>query len=132
MWVSIIMFLLSYFATKRATGDDGKALLAAGLVGAGTYYATTQTEWGKATLGDFDKQISGTPRPVVDVNGKAVLDANGQPVMQTGSILDKFKDVGVTGAAIAGVAAGGLLGGIKPGWLLAGAGLLALLLLGRK
>lgn len=45
MWATIIMTILSFILTKKKTGSTSKALAVAALAGAGTYYATTQTDW---------------------------------------------------------------------------------------
>lgn len=53
-WLTIIMTLASFFLSKKSGASNTKAALTAGLVGAGTYYVSHETEWGKANLGALD------------------------------------------------------------------------------
>lgn len=130
MWVTLIMFLLTYLTKKRAGASDTDALMTAGLVGAGTYYATTQTDWGKATLGKLNASISGETKPILDANGKVVLDAGGNPMMSSStSLFDLFKSWGATGTATVVGAAGVATGAISPTMIYVGLGLAAILLL---
>lgn len=71
-WLSIIMALLAFFTSKKANpGNKAAALLAAAAVGGGTYYATHETDWGKANLGQLDGVV---------VPGKVTYDADGNAV----------------------------------------------------
>lgn len=77
-WVSIIMALISFFITKNKTGSTSKALAAGAIAGIGTYYVTHETDWGKANLGSLDGVVASTP--LVDKNGAAVLDPQGNAI----------------------------------------------------
>lgn len=77
-WVSIIMALISFFITKNKTGSTSKALAAGAIAGIGTYYVTHETDWGKANLGSLDGVVASTP--LVDKNGAAVLDPEGNAI----------------------------------------------------
>lgn len=81
-WLSIIMALLAFFTTKKSGASSTTAALAAGLAGAGTYYVTHETDWGKANLGSLDGVVTPTGVPMVDkVTGLPVTDsATGEPV----------------------------------------------------
>lgn len=106
-WAAIIMMLLSYFLSKKSGASDTKALLTAGLVGAGTYYVANETEWGQENLnwfeGDNDVQ-TGTQTPVKDANGNIVRDANGnilnKLIDSTGKVLTSWGGTGT--AAVIG------------------------------
>lgn len=122
-WLTIIMFLLSYFAQRAEGASAGKALLTAGLVGAGTYYVTHETEWGQANLGDLDG-VSGTVgEPVLDANGNTIPDGNGGVLRQViGGTTDVLKSWGATGTAgviaTTSAASGGLFSGDNMKYLL--------------
>lgn len=80
--VPIIMALLAFFTTKKATGSTSKAALAAGLTGAATWYATKpEVPADGKSPGDL---IAGPPAPATDATGKPILDANGKPVFVNG------------------------------------------------
>lgn len=96
MWVTLIMILLSFFTAKKNGASTSKALLGAAVVGAGTYYATTQTDWGRSSLGAIDSTIDGwvnpttgartvdpkAVRPILDSEGNQVYGGNGQPLYE--------------------------------------------------
>lgn len=127
-WLSILMFLVTFFLSG---GDEkknrNKALVNAGLVAAGTYYTTHETDWGQRTLGEFDGVVQ-TPTdssPVVDADGKPVSVAGSQvtvPVKPSGesSTTGFWKTLqawGATGtAAVVGTGAAVATGNTK--WLL--------------
>lgn len=76
-WLTIIMALISFFATKKATGGDNtRALAAAGIAGLGTYYVSHETEWGKSTLGQFDGVVT-TPTVGPVIGSATPLNADG-------------------------------------------------------
>lgn len=81
-WLTIIMALLSFFISKKSGASNTKALLTAGLVGAGTYYVSHETDWGKANLGSLDGVASSTTGSlaVLDADGKLVVGATGVPL----------------------------------------------------
>lgn len=53
-WLTIAIMLISFFLTKKKTGSNTKAALVAGLAGAGSYFVTHETDWGRANLGALD------------------------------------------------------------------------------
>lgn len=78
-WFSIIIALLTFFGSKKNGASNTKALLTAGLAGAGSYYVTHETEWGRANLGALDGVVPTGAVPLEGAGG-AVVDANGNPV----------------------------------------------------
>lgn len=110
MWAAIIMALLSFFTAKKAGASDSKALLAAGVAGAGTYYVATETEWGEKNLNWFESEGSdgkAGSTPVTDSTGKALVDSAGNTINKVvGGTADVLKSWGGTGtAAVIGTAA---------------------------
>lgn len=115
-WLSIIMALLTFFTTKKSGASNTTAALAAGLVGAGTYYTTHETEWGKTNLGALDgvNLNAGvkppTTVPVADnATGSGVVLPSDKSGSSTG-VFDVLKTWGATGTATvigAGAAATG-------------------------
>jgi hypothetical protein len=65
--VSIVLALISFFTARRKGASDTTAALAGIGAGAGAYYVTTQTEWGKDVVSAIDNtwinltSPSGTP-----------------------------------------------------------------------
>lgn len=118
-WLTIIMALLSFFASKKSGASNTKALLTAGLVGAGTYYVSHETDWGKANLGSLDGVASPATGSlaVLDADGKPVVGATGVPLTAQdtskgvgSNVADVLKSWGGVGtAAVVGTtaAAGG-------------------------
>lgn len=82
MWATIIMTILSFILTKKKTGSTSTALAAAALAGAGTYYATTKTDWF-----DDDNLLTSWPTGTnpATLGGATVTDANRNPVQVPGS-----------------------------------------------
>lgn len=130
-WLTILMALLTFFSQKKSGASGSKALLAAGLVGAGTYFVTHETDWGRTNLGDLDGVVTTPSVPASDDNtvknpdgtvmtsgGNPVIKpviTNGAPAGSSGSIWDVFKSWGATGTALVlgtGTAAAG--GSIMP------------------
>jgi len=133
MWVSLILGLLSYILSKSAGASDTKALTAATLVGAGAYYTTTQTDWGKANLGALDAAISGESTPVISSDGQPVSGSGGG-VLNTlvGGTADVLKSWGGVGtAAVVGTAAAASGGLLSNPWVLGGLAVAAFLLLSK-
>lgn len=99
MWVALIMALISFLGAKKNGASTSKALLGAAVVGAGTYYVATETDWGKSTLGALDSKIDSWVNPVtgeavtdqsklkplLDAEGNQVFDANGKPLYESTS-----------------------------------------------
>lgn len=96
--ISIIIALITAFIAKKKGASTAEAALAGAAVGAGTYYVTTETDWGKALIGNVDKPwvqattAAGTPMvgpdgkpvmippgttPLVDAAGNITKDASG-------------------------------------------------------
>lgn len=80
-WLSIILALLTFFISKRNGASNTKALLTAGLTGAGSYYVTHETDWGKANLGALDGVPVGGTEPLKDANGNVIVSPTGAPVV---------------------------------------------------
>lgn len=138
-FIPIILALLSFLLTKKATGSTSKAVLAAGLVGAGSYYATKP-----ATIADGSSSggvVAAEGRPAVDSTGKPIVDANGAPVLINGGgsigSIDRMIDTtgrvltswGATGtAAVIGTTAVTTSSSLQKylPWILGGAALLFL------
>lgn len=60
-WLSILMALISFFATRRGDSkNNAKAALVGAATGLGTYYVTHETEWGRSNLGSFDGVVTTT------------------------------------------------------------------------
>jgi hypothetical protein len=132
MWISLIMFVLTYLTTKRAGGSDTAALMTAGLAGAGTYYATTSTDWGKANLQPLEDKITGAATPVLDSKGQPVIGKDGTPLVSTATgLFDVFKEWGATGTAAVIGTAGVVTGSIPKSVIYLGIGLGAVFLLSR-
>lgn len=91
MWLTIIMTILSFILTKKKTGSTSTALAGAALAGAGTYYATTQTDWF-----DKDNVLTSWPKPsTATTGGTTVTDANGNTVVVPGGALGTATNPGV-------------------------------------
>lgn len=131
-WITLLMTLLSYFAQRANGASASKAAITAGLVGAGTYYVTHETDWGKANLGSFDGVGTPTGPAVKDAAGNTVLDQNGVPLKTiVNGATDVLKSWGATGTAgviaTTGAVTGGLFSGGNLKWLLLAAGALFLM-----
>jgi len=133
MWVTLIMMVISFFMSGGAKkGNRTKALATSALVGAGTYYAVTQTNWGKSldTL-DNPATANTSATPVTDANGNPITTPIGQVVTSQGtSGWDVLKSWGPTGTALVAGTVGATAGtGVFkniPTWVwLLGGGLLA-------
>lgn len=96
-WLSIILALLAFFMSKRSGASNTKALLTAGLTGAGSYYVTHETDWGSANLGALDGVPAAGDAPLLDKDGKAITTPSGAPV--TGPVLTAPAGTG-TGSGI--------------------------------
>lgn len=137
-WLTIILALLSFFASKKSGASNTKAAITAGLVGAGTYYVTHETDWGRVNLGDLDGVVTDGDGNVVDAGGTPVTGADGKPIVTGGnaggtSFADIIRGWGATGtAAVIGAGAAATGSGIFSSknlpWLLGGAALLLIVL----
>lgn len=135
-WLTIILALLSFFASKRSGASNTKAALTAGLVGASSYYVTHETDWGKANLGALDGVVPSGAKPLLDGAGQPVTAPDGKPIMVDGNssqttIADILKSWGATGTATVigttAAAGGGVFSSKNLPWLIAGVGLLIIL-----
>lgn len=132
MWLSLLMALITFLLSDDGTKEGRrKALLAAGVVGLGTAYVTSQTEWGQEINGSFNETFglddtwtgfeSGTEgSPSSPTTGVTVPTTGGG-----GGVFSKVPPwVGAAGAGAAGVVIGSKL----PSWVWwVGGGLLAYL-----
>lgn len=121
-WVELFIMILSFILTKNKTGSTTKAAAAAAISGAGAYYVSHNTDWGKATIGNLNDSINefiglknadgstvkdadgeevkvpaGTT-VLRDAAGNVVLAPNGQPTI-LGAAADVLKSWGGTGTA---------------------------------
>lgn len=114
-WLTILMSLLSFFVSKRNGASNTQALLTAGLAGAGTYYVTHETDWGKTNLGAFDGVIASGTTPLKTEGGVAVTKENGTTAATSG--IDST--IGKLLTSAGGTAAAATVGGFTFGALLA-------------
>lgn len=139
-WLSILMALLAFFASKSSGASNTKALVTAGLAGAGTYYVTHETDWGKANLGSLDGVVAtdATSTELTTVGGATIPDTNGTTVKvgssgtSTTSPMDVLKSWGATGtAAVVGTTALATTGqlNLKNPWVVGGLVVVAYLIL---
>lgn len=131
-WLTILTFLLSYFASRANGASAGKSLIAASLAGAGTYYVTHETEWGRENLGELDGLGDATTTEVLDSNGQPIPNGAGGNVKTiVGGASDVLKSWGAAGTsgviATTAAASGGLFSSENAKYLIIGGGLLLLL-----
>lgn len=149
--IALIMALVSFFGSKKAGASDGEAAAIAGAAGLGTYYVSTQTEWGRDLVSDIkswvgvtdssgDPVLNGDGQPatvpegaevILNEDGSVAKDANGNVLWKlvdsTGKVLTSWGPVGTAGViGTAGIATGA----IDTKWLwIGGAALLAVVVL---
>lgn len=121
-WIEIFIMILSFILTKNKTGSTTKAAAAAAISGAGAYYVSHNTDWGKANIGDLndsidefvglknadgstvkdadgeDIKVPAGATVVRDAAGNVVMAANGQPTI-LGATADVLKSWGGTGTS---------------------------------
>lgn len=124
MWLTLLMTLLTFLLTDDGTKEGRKkALLTAGIVGAGTALVTTQTEWGRDVNGSFN-EVFGMDDSWTGMSGGSQDTSGGDtdsPPSRTnggatggGGIFSKLPEwTGVAGAGAAGLA----LGSSIPTWV---------------
>lgn len=153
MWLTLLMTVLSFIASKASGNSTKKALGHSLIAGTATHLATTQTDWGKDLSKSFDdfigvgnkdgtavKPLPATEDVVVgkDENGNDIIEK--RPVFNpvsgtsngsvTGSLVDVWNGMSPVGKALTGGAvtytASSFLG--KYGlWILGGVGAYLLL-----
>lgn len=158
--ISLIVALISYFTAKKKGASDTAAALAGIGAGAGAYYVTTQTEWGKDVVGSIDKgwtalvgpsgealkNKDGTPatapegaKPQLDASGNVLRDSNGNILWK---MLDTAGNVVTTGGRVltswgptgtaAVIGATALATGKKSNWMWWAAGAAVLFIIMKK
>lgn len=132
-WLTIIMFLLSYFASRANGASAGKALVGASFAAAGTYYVTHETAWGKDNLGELDGLGSATTSEQLDANGQPIPNGAGGTVKTVvdgaSDVLKSWGAVGTSGVlATTAAVSGGLFSSENMKYWLIGGGLLFLAL----
>lgn len=106
-WLTIIITLLSFFASKKSGASNAKAAAIAGLAGAGTYYTTHETTWGRDNLGALDgiDLTKGQTKPTEVPNGSTgatspvVKDSSGNVITSSTGVMDLLKSWGASGTA---------------------------------
>lgn len=141
MWVTIIVWLISFLLSYSKTKDAGKSALLATGAAAAAYYTIEPTNenaiWGDATrdfLGmskpDGDEVILGTAKtPAGSSTASSVVGATAQlgtaAIQSTADVAKSWGPAGTVGA----ITATGLVKGVDNRWLLAGAALALLVLM---
>lgn len=135
--LSIIMAIISYVTTKKGDSkNEGKAMAAAAAAGLGTYWFTTETEWGQDAVGWLNNNIANldgtspvttrTGSTTVDGDGKVIsVGTGGKATVPSTNAWDVLKGWGATGTATVigtGAVAGGLLSDNWVKWALIGVG----------
>lgn len=134
-WLSIVMAIVTFFLAGGSEKENrGRALVAAGLAGAATYYVSHETEWGQRNLGEFDGVTVKAPNdadssPVADQNGQPYIGSDGKPIRvplrpdgrePSSGFWSTLTSWGAAGtAAVVGVG-GAVASGDAPNWLLLG------------
>lgn len=73
-WLTIIITLLSFFASKKSGNSTGQSLAIAGLAGSATYFTARETEWGRENLGQLDGVLSSATDPATFVGPPETLN----------------------------------------------------------
>lgn len=137
--ISVIMAIIGAFLSKKNGAEDGEAALVGAAAGLGSYYVMTETEWGKALIGQTDTEWVDSGK--IDADGKKIYvpkdstvntDANGNVVVKSdgswwnggsSTVADVLKDWGPAGTAAVigttGVAASGDIDKYLP-WIIGG------------
>lgn len=140
--LSILMAIISYVTTKKGDSkNEGKAMAAAAAAGLGTYWFTTETQWGKdgvAWLNDNIANLDGTT-PITADGGGQVVNADGRvvsvgtsrpPTTSNTNAWDVLKGWGAAGTATVigtSAVAGGMFSKDWVKWALIGVGAYLLL-----
>lgn len=124
-WLSIIVWLVSYFLSSKNGASSGKAALIATAAGLGTYYLADPANT-ENILGFSYGNTKATPGDVSGSTGAATTRApslGSTAVSQVGETLRSWGPLGTAG--VVGVTAGALSGDNK--WLWIGGAVLAAL-----
>lgn len=122
-WLSLIMFLLSYLASRKSGASGGKAL-ATGLVAGGlTYEVSHNTSWGRDNLGSLDGV---DPVPTID-NPVGTTADDSELKAPTPSGPSSIFTKGGLPTFVAGAAAGSVFSSPWAPWVLGGLGVVLLL-----
>lgn len=122
-WLSLIMFLLSYLASRKSGASGGQAL-AAGLVAGGlTYEVSHNTSWGRDNLGSLDGVDS---VPTIDNPVGTTVDDSQLKVPTPSGPFSIFTKGGLP-TFVAGAATGSLFSSPWVPWVLGGLGVALLL-----
>lgn len=157
MWLTLIMMLISYFASKKSGASSTKAALTASAVGLGTYYVATETKWGQSVEQALDDgwealvgedgtavknqdgstayapkgsvpKLDASGAPMYDSLGRAVVTLASDTVATTGKVLESWGPTGT--AAVIGTTAAAT-GDSDSKWLWLAGGLAALFILSK-
>lgn len=133
MWISLIIALVAYLSSSKSNPQDKKrALLNAGLAGAGAAFVTSQTDWGEDVNSTFNEYVglddswTGFSGEGAGPDDEKVPGRITPPAASSGSGGSIFSSLpSWAGPAAGGVAVGAALSGV-PTWVwLVGGGLLA-------
>jgi hypothetical protein len=126
-WLTIIVALFTFFASKKSGASTGQALGLSALAGGATYAASHYTDWGKANLGEFDGVA---PITVDDAANPSSPPLVTSPGSGGGSVGLNTSGLGAIMPIAAGAVAGAAATSAFPSWLWwVGGGLLAFALL---
>lgn len=79
-WLTLVITLLTYLMQPRNTSNERRlAIMRSALAGAATYTVTHNTDWGRATLGEYDGvidtgSVTGTTVGTVSTAAQGVQD----------------------------------------------------------
>lgn len=125
-WLSLIMFFLSYLASRKSGASGGQAL-ATGLVAGGlTYELSHNTSWGRDNLGSLDGLDEVAEVPVGSSPPDIKLDETQLKAPTPSGPFSVFTKGGLP-TLVAGTAAGSLLSSSRLPWILGGLGVILLL-----
>lgn len=129
MWLTIIVWIISFLLTKKKTGSNATAALAATGIAGATYFATdagNPASWVN-TVGGQTPTADGTPTVTDGATGSTLGSLGTQLIKTTGETVQSLGPMGTAGVigAIGATTGSGIFGSI-PGWawLAAGAFLL--------
>lgn len=141
-WLTIIIALISFFASKKSGKSTGDSAAIAAAAGAVTYGVTEYTDWGQENLKPIDDSINGwfgtgddkssssitTTGTTGGQTGTSVVTVPASSGSSTGA-WDTLKSWGPMGTAAVVGTAGAATGTLDKSWLWVGGGLLLFALL---